>query len=427
VHLRRGFTIAASLTAGLALAALVAPPAQSMSAPLTQVVSDDPVDNTPHVVDGTVYAIAEVGNLVVVGGNFDEVREDGSGTIQNVNNIFAYDPDTGEVDPGFKPNLDNTVDTVAAAPSGNAVIVGGYFGKVNGANWRGLAMLSLADGSRVQSFVGKTNAAVHKVLVRGSRLFVGGRFDSINGVDRTGLAVLNSTTGALDTSFTIEIAESRKPGIQPKPLVEEMDATKNGKRLIIVGNFLKVGGISHQQVAMINPANNAVLKFNSPRFNSLCGSSLAHFFSDVEIDPTGTYFALVSRGGYSQNDLCDTVTRWEMTPKKAKAQPTWINWTGGDTLWSVAVTPAAIYMGGHQRWLDNFGCNNEACPGAVEREGIAAVSPVDGSVLPWNPGRSRGVGAQELVATLRGLYVGSDTERLGGETHGRIGMFPSQG
>ena len=160
-------------------------------------------------------------------------------------------------------------------------------------------MLSLADGSRVQSFVGKTNGAVHKVLVRGSRLFIGGRFDSVNGVDRTGLALLNSTTGALDPSFTIEIAESRKPEIQPKPLVEEMDATKNGKRLIIVGNFLKVGGLSHQQVAMINPATNSVLKFNSPRFNSLCGSSLAHFFSDVEIDPTGTYFALVSRGGYS--------------------------------------------------------------------------------------------------------------------------------
>ena len=111
------------------------------------------------------------------------------------------------------------------------MIVGGFFATVNGSPQRGLVMLSLSDGSQVESFEGKANGAVHKAIVRGNRLFVGGRFSKINDVTRVGLAALNATTGELDTNFTVQIAESRKPGIQPKPLVEEMDATADGTRL----------------------------------------------------------------------------------------------------------------------------------------------------------------------------------------------------
>jgi hypothetical protein len=402
-------------------------PAHSLSTPLVNVVSDDPVNNTPHVRNGTVYAIAEVGNRVVVGGSFTRVQKAGSSVTRTMPYLFAYNPTNGKIDRNFRPVLDGTVDTVAAAPGGNAVFVGGYFGTVNGANNRGITKLSLSDGSRVSEFKGKTNGAVHKIVVRGERVFLGGRFTKANDVDRFALASMDATTGALDTDFDLPVTESRKPSIQPKPLVEEMDATADGSRLVIVGNFMKVDGVEHQQVAVINLLNNTVMPWASRRTETFCGSSISHFFSDVELDQTGTYFVLVSRGGYSSNELCDTVTRWELDGQDTSALPTWINWTGGDTLWSVAVTPAAVYIGGHQRWLDNYGCNNEACPGSVPREGIAAVDPDDGSVLPWNPGRARGVGAQELVVTARGLYVGSDTQRLGGEYHARLGMFPSNG
>ncbi len=413
-----------TLALGLSATTLGLAPAYSLSYPLTHVVSENPVNITPNVLDGTVYAIAEVGNRVVVAGSFTKVQPAGSSTTRHLTNIFAYNPTNGKLDLHFRPALDGDVDTVVAAPGGAAVIVGGYFATVNGSPWRGLVMLSLADGSRVTSFEGKANGAVHKALVRGNRLIVGGRFTKINDVTRVGLATLNATTGKLDTSFSVQIAESRKPGIQPKPLVEEMDATADGSRLVIVGNFLKVGGVDHSQVAIINLVKNTVMPWASPETESLCGATISHFFADVEINQGGTWFALVARGGYSSTDLCDTVTRWELQGQDTSAHPTWTNWTGGDTLWSVAVTPAAVYVAGHPRWLDNYGCNNEPCPDAVAREGIAAVDPADGSVLPWNPGRSRGVGAQELVVTQRGLYVGSDTERLGDEFHARLGLFP---
>ncbi|MEV1289696.1 hypothetical protein [Micromonospora sp. NPDC049679] len=101
-----------------------------------------------------------------------------------------------------------------------------------------------------------------------------------------------------------------------------------------------------------------------------------------------------------------------------------MNHTGGNTLFSVSVTGAAVYVGGHQRWLNNPYGHKSAGPGAASRPGIGAIDPRTGKALPWNPTRSRGVGVRAFLATPQGLWVGSDTNELAKEYHGRIGMFP---
>lgn len=121
--------------------------------------------------------------------------------------------------------------------------------------------------------------------------------------------------------------------------------------------------------------------------------------------------------------MCDTAARFE-TGARGAVEPTWVNHTGGDSLYAVAATGSAVYVGGHQRWLDNPGGHDSAGPGAVARPGIGAIHPRTGKALTWNPTRARGIGVKAFLAHPGGLLVGSDTTRLGHEYHARVGMFP---
>ena len=122
--------------------------------------------------------------------------------------------------------------------------------------------------------------------------------------------------------------------------------------------------------------------------------------------------------------MCDAAARFETANVSANAAPTWINWTGGDSLFSVAITGPAVYVGGHQRWLDNPQGFDSAGPGAVSRPGIGAINPVTGRALAWNPTKSRNHGTMVLYATPQGLWVGSDGEEFGHEDHAGIGFAP---
>lgn len=439
--MRRHLPLALAPLTALALLVGAPGPATALGTAHPAVVSDDPVDTTPHVLDGAVRAVAVVGSRVYVGGSFSSVRDAGSGTTAVARtHLFAYDRATGRVVPGFAPRLDGPVETLAASPDGSSVVVGGRFRTVDGAAQRSLAVLT-ATGARDTTFRAATNGIVRKVLVRGERLVLGGRFTKVGGTARANLAVVHARTGALDTSFAVPVTEGRvKSGTATKPSVEEMDADAAGSRLVVVGNFRRVGGQVRQQIAMVDLAAGSVTGWRTDRYpNDVAGSAMAYQcyqvfdtqMRDVEFAPDGRWFAVVTTGGApdrNRRSLCDTTTRWETAQRLSPAQPeveTWRNCTGGDTLYSVAVSGSAVYVGGHQRWLDNCGGQDFAVAGSFAAPGIGAIHPATGlAIRSWNPGRTRGVGAEELVTDSRGLHVGSDTERLGGEYHARLGFFP---
>ena len=202
----------------------------------------------------------------------------------------------------------------------------------------------------------------------------------------------------------------------------------------LIGSFTSIGGVARQQVAMVNLGTGAATlsAWYSSRWNEDCATSLQWYTRDVDWLPTGSAFVVVTTGaGFPGTPkLCDTATRWSAVDAGGQ-QPTWINYSGGDTFHSVAATDRGIFVSGHFRWLDNPQGRDTMGPGAVVRRGIGSLDPTTGKATSWNPTKSveGGLGAFDLYFTARGLWVGHFERHLGQhsagpELHEGLGLLP---
>src|SRR6476469_5962046 len=146
----------AGLPALLILAALaVVPAAEATDAAQSVVVSATPASFTPNIQDGQVNAVAQAGNLMIVGGTFTSVKAKKAATATPVHEIVAFDAQPGAIDTSFLPDIEGgEVSTISVAPGGQAVFVGGEFATVNGVAAKRLVKLNLADGSIDTSWKG---------------------------------------------------------------------------------------------------------------------------------------------------------------------------------------------------------------------------------------------------------------------------------
>lgn len=386
-----------------------------------RVVSADPVDFTPHVLDGVVNAIALVGRTVVVGGSFSRVREARSGPELPRANLFAFDVVTGRIATGFAPRVHGPVYALAPGPNGT-VYVGGDFVTAGRGSGRALTRLRLSDGAVVPGFAPRViGGAVHALVAHGTKLYAGGDFTALGLTPRAGLARLDGATGAADPRFAITPGGPRSGGVKVVSL-----ALAAG-RLAVGGNFSTLNGHSRPQLGLIDVTGPVakVAPWRTNGYAPTCSRRFPDYVRGIAFSPAGDYFVVAATGGIGgPKRLCDSAARFETFTRGDSIRPTWVNHTGGDSLYAVAVTGAAVYVGGHQRWLDNPHGRDSRGPGAVARPGIGAIHPTTGRALGWNPTRTRGVGVKAFLAHRKGLLVGSDTSRLGREYHARVGMFP---
>jgi PKD repeat protein len=430
-HIVRRFAAIAS-AATLAVTCLTttglasAPSASASTQVHTAIVSDDPANWTPNVLDGAVKAVVQVGSTMYVSGTFTQVQAAGGvGPVLTRNRIFAFDASTGQISDTFVPSFDAEVTALAVAPDGKTLYAGGVFNTINGVNARKLVRIDAATGAKVTSFKpAALNGKVNDLKLTNGRLFVAGSFTTVGSITRPALASLSPATGALTSEVTAVFAGTQNGG---STAITKFEVNPAGTRLLAIGNFATVDGLDRRQVVMldtsVSPA--VVADWQTNFYKSTCAAAFDSYMRDLDISPDGSYAVISTTGAYRGADsACDVISRWDMNATGSDLKATWRNYTGGDTTYAVAITGGVVYVGGHFRWVNNAYASDTAGPGAVPREGIAALDPVNGLPFSWNPGRTRGVGVFDLLATPAGLWVGSDTDRIANELRQRIAFMP---
>ncbi|WP_210649113.1 PKD domain-containing protein [Nocardioides sp. SYSU D00065] len=415
-------------TPAVAAATLSTPAADRMP-------GDVPSKRTPWVLDGEVTEIVQVGDTMVAGGLFTQVTDPMNGTLHTRQNLVAFDAATGLVNQAFAPTVDGRVQELLPGPTPDTVYVAGDFTKINGRGPNHVQLLDLDTGQAVTSFrAPSTNGGIQTMeLLPDDRLFIGGFFTRVGGVPHGQLATLDATTGTLDPFLDLTVAGNHNTGTGAKAPVgiREAGVTPAGDRMVVVGNFRTVGGLARDQIVMLDlsGATAAVAPdWYTTGYTPICSpQAFDSYMRDVEMSPDGTFFVVATTGGPHGGTLCDTAARFETYAVGTTLSPTWTNASGGDTLWGVEVTSTAVYVGGHNRWMNNPSGSDRAAQGAVPRPGLSALDPETGIPLRWNPGRNpRGEAAYEVYETDAGVWVVSDTDWVGNRRYQRprLAFFP---
>ncbi|WP_235737783.1 PKD domain-containing protein [Nocardioides alcanivorans] len=398
----------------LLVPALAAVPAGADSSPAGQLVSQVAASGTPHVLDGRVFSVTKVGNTMLLGGTFSKARNDGSTTELTRSNLLAFDADTGQIRTGFTPNPNGVVQKVVDAGDGETVYVAGNFTSISGVARNRIARIRISDGSVVSTFdAGAVTGQIRDAGLADGRLWIGGAFTHVGGKAQRALATLDPTTGARTTFMGMTLAGNHNDG---NTQVLKFDISPDGDRLVAVGNFHTVDGVVNHQLTVLDTSGGAAAPASlvTNFYTQACSQSFDSYMRDVDFAPSGEFFVVSTTGAYGgSNGPCDTTARFETDASGSAVQPSWVNYTGGDTTYGVEVTDAVVYVGGHFRWQNNAFAGDRAGQGAVAREGIAALDPINGLPYSWNPGRTKGVGVFDFLDTPQGLWVASDTDRIG--------------
>lgn len=335
-------------------------------------------DRTARV-NGTVYAVAQVGNRTIIGGDFTEVGS------QPRHHIAAIRAD-GTVDPTFRPEVDGVVHAVEGSADGTTIYLGGAFTSVDGRARANLAAVG-SSGTVLEDWSADTTGSPADVLdlsVAGQTLYVAGRFTGIDGTTRKRLV-------ALDRAGNIV------PSFRPAPAgtVRVVAPTSDGGRLFAGGAFATIGGASRSGVAELDPASGAALPLAVPAVGSLLVA--------MGISPSGDriYYGVADNRVFAYDTAGTGRLAWTVK-------------NGGDTQ-AIAAGESEVYLGGH------FGNN---LTDKVKRQWIESVDVNTGRVTAWDPKLSGGsMGVWAITATPTALLVGGDFTAASGQVLRRFGRF----
>ncbi len=433
--------VAIALMIGVAFAVGSAPFTADAAINHGQLVPESPRRDVPVVLDGAVYAHARLGDRIFVGGDFQQVALP-DGTVLDQAYLFAYDIDTGVFDTTFTPVLNNAVRALEPSVNGDALYVGGRFWKWDDKFPLRVARLN-ADGSLDASFQASASAAVMSMAVSADTVYLAGDFTDVSGVARSGYAALDAATGAVDPDFVFDV------GAVGSQIARGVVLSSDAQTLVGLHFGREINGTSREALMKVDLSGATPLladwevDWSGQQGRRECLTGLR----DLAISPDGSYVVVGGQGGDNPPN-CDSVLRYELDATGIVP----FTWSARmySSVFSLAVSDVAVYVGGHfcaapkngaplggvtSDWTGTANACDVNDPlagqnpsvkdpdGAVFRKQTAALDPVDGRALDWDPGSNNAVGVFDLTLIERGLLMGHDNDRFNEILTGRSGFL----
>jgi len=346
----------ARVTRPLLCIALVAS-ALALHAPAASAsIADGHADST-WMTNGFVFATAQLGNLLFIGGDFTQVRSTppgvAGGIVVDVSNLAAIDMTTGEAYASFTPRVVES-DFVpshkggvrALALVGNKLYVGGQFTSIDAQLHYNLAAIdidpSLVTGTVDPAFnpvvgiPGAPNANtffVYKVLPAADGLFVGGGFSKVNGMSRSKTAKLNFD-GSLNRAY-------KTNGVNG--VVRDMQLSPDASTVFVAGAFSMFDGAAHQSIVRVSEQTGLLDAWQIPPGGVPIGGPSAPHYGMICWSLVVTSTRLFAGCGESPN----YVSAYRLD-NGTSGDRTWLYGTTGNDQ-AVALTPdgQSLIFGGH--------------------------------------------------------------------------------
>jgi outer membrane protein assembly factor BamB len=369
---------------------------------------------------GRVRAIAEVGDVVYVGGSYRALIPPDTETTQSRqrrNHLAAFDVATG-VPTAWNPTADGPVRALVVSADRRRLYVGGEFLHLFGQDARGLAAIDLQTGTLDPGFRPGSVGKVEALALAGDRLYAGGAFASVvspdgQSHDRPRLAAFDAATGALldwvPPSMTGG-AYTGKTGVRDEAVAPEVTAlaiSADGGSLHVGGTFLDFGGNSglvSLDAATAKPTDWQPAAIKRPVFG-------------LTISPDGGTFYVATGGAGGR--------LYHFDPE-GDTKPRWYVQVDGDAM-AVAVSATTAYLAGHYDFVvpQKSDCYRH-CPEGTERRHLAAFDARTGETDTWNPVADTNTGPYTAAIGANHVYVGGEFMHINGRRQPGFAQFPGR-
>lgn len=336
--------------------------------------------------DGVGYATLVMGNVVYVGGDFDNATSPDGSTVVPRHGLAAFDLRTGGLIGSFRADTDGPVR--ALATDGSTLYVGGSFGSVNGSSTSRLAALDPDTGAVRSGWKAYVYSNVYGLSVAAGNLYVAGSFNKFDGVAREKVAAVRLSDASL-TSFAPTVNAT----------VLSVAASVDGTAVYIGGPYTSVNGQPAANLARLSTDGDLV----SVPWQGVDGPALALTLSD-----DGTRLGAGLGGQPTAGHTGVNQSAWFDTSSGAKL---WRQVCDGDAQ-AVQLVDGSLFTGFHE------GCNGDGTTRVVNNDLSGHRDTT------FTPTFDQYWGVRAIAGSSAGLAVAGDFTNVSGIRSGAFAIFP---